>query len=110
MVARWATIWEGGLKPPFFEAWTEVDKAKLEELKTMDIDMSQTVVGRLKKLKMREAFISVREMNEEEREKIRRSLDKIEAEATEKKRASKVTKYLSTYARVEIIAKLRKKM
>ncbi len=80
MVARWATIWEGGLKPPFFEAWTDVD-AKLEELKAMDIDMSQTAVGRLKELKKREAFISVREMNEEEREKMRRSLDEIEAEA-----------------------------
>jgi hypothetical protein len=32
-------------------------------------------------LKKREAFISVREMNEEEREKMRRSLDEIEAEA-----------------------------
>ena len=47
----------------------------------MDIDMSQTAVGRLKNLKMREAFISVREMNEEEREKMRRTLDEIEAEA-----------------------------
>ena len=64
MVARWATIWEGGLKPPFFEVWTDVDEAKLEELKAMDIDMSQTAVGRLKELKKREAFISVREMNE----------------------------------------------
>ena len=81
MVARWATIWEGGLKPPFFEAWTDVDESKLEELKAMDIDMSQTALGRLKELKKREAFISVREMNEEEREKMRRSLDEIEAEA-----------------------------
>jgi len=72
MVERWRTIWEGGLKPPFFEAWTDVDEAKLEELKAMDIDMSQTAVGRLKELKKREAFISVREMNEEEREKMRR--------------------------------------
>ncbi len=47
----------------------------------MDIDMSQTTVGRLKELKKREAFISVREMNEEELEKMRRSLDEIEAEA-----------------------------
>jgi hypothetical protein len=38
----------GRLKPPFFEALTDVDKAKLEELKAMDIDMSQTAVGRLK--------------------------------------------------------------
>ena len=38
MIGRWATIWEGGLKPPFFEAWTDVDKAKLEELKAMDIE------------------------------------------------------------------------
>ena len=81
MVARWATIWEGGLKPPFFEVWTDVDESKLEELKAMDIDMSQTALGRLKELKKREAFISVREMNEEEREKMRRSLDEIEAEA-----------------------------
>jgi hypothetical protein len=81
MVARWATIWEGGVKPPFFEVWTDGDEAKLEELKAMDLDMSQTAVGRLKELKKREAFISVREMNEEEREKMRRSLDEIEAEA-----------------------------
>jgi hypothetical protein len=81
MVARWATIWEGGLKPPFFEVWADVDEAKLEELKAMDIDISQTAVRRLKELKKREAFISVREMNEEEREKMRRSLDEIEAEA-----------------------------
>jgi hypothetical protein len=81
MVARWAMIWEGRLKPPFFEAWTDVDEAKLEELKAMGIDMSQTAVGRLKELKKREAFISVREMNGEEREKMRRSLDEIEAEA-----------------------------
>ena len=81
MIARWATIWEGGLKPPFFEVWTDVDESKLEELKAMDIDMSQTALGRLKELKKREAFISVREMNEEEREKMRRSLDEIEAKA-----------------------------
>jgi hypothetical protein len=81
MIGRWATIWEGGLKPPFFEVWTDVDEGKLEELKAMDIDMSQTALGRLKELKKREAFISVREMNEEEREKMRRSLDEIEAEA-----------------------------
>ena len=81
MIGRWATIWEGGLKPPFFEVWTDVDEEKLEELKAMDIDMSQTALGRLKELKKREAFISVREMNEEEREKMRRSLDEIEAEA-----------------------------
>jgi len=43
--------------------------------------MSQTALGRLKELKKREAFISVREMNEEEWEKMRRSLDEIEAEA-----------------------------
>jgi hypothetical protein len=60
---------------------TDVDEAKLEELKAMNIDMSQTAVGRLKELKKREAFISVREMNKEEREKMRRSLDEIEAEA-----------------------------
>jgi hypothetical protein len=81
MVARWAMIWEGGQKSPFFEVWTDVDEAKLEELKAMNIDMSQTAVGRLKELKKREAFISVREMNKEEREKMRRSLDEIEAEA-----------------------------
>jgi hypothetical protein len=65
MVERWRTIWEGGLKPPFFEAWTDVDESKLEELKARDIDMSQTAVGRLKELKKREAFF----------------LEKIEAEA-----------------------------
>ena len=81
MVERWTTIWEGGLKPPCFEAWTDVDESKLEGLKAMDIDMSQTAVGRLKELKKREAFFSVREMNEEEREQMRRSLDEIEAEA-----------------------------
>jgi hypothetical protein len=59
MVARWAAIWEGGLKPLFFEVWTDVDKSKLEELKAMDIDMSQTAVGQLKELKKREAFILV---------------------------------------------------
>jgi hypothetical protein len=56
-------------------------EAKLEELKAMGIDMSHTAVGRLKELRKREAFISVREMNEEERGKMRRSLDEIEAEA-----------------------------
>ena len=81
MIGRWATIWEGGLKPPFFEVWTDVDEGTLEDLKAMDIDMSQTALGRLKELKKREAFISVREMNEEEREKMRKSLDEIEAEA-----------------------------
>jgi hypothetical protein len=43
----------------------------------MDIDMSQTAVGRLKELKKREAFILVQEMIKEEQGKMRRSLDKI---------------------------------
>ena len=54
----------------------------------MDIDVSQTAIGRLKELKKREAFISVREMNEEEREQMRRSLDKIDAEAALRNRAN----------------------
>ncbi len=38
MVARWATIWEGGQKPPFFEVWTDVNEAKLEELKAIALN------------------------------------------------------------------------
>ena len=57
----------------------------------MDIDISQTAVGRLKELKKREAFISVREMNEEEREKMRRILDEIVAEAALRNRTNTPT-------------------
>ncbi len=81
MVAWWAIIWEGGLQPPSFQVWKDEDEAKLEELKSMDIDISQTAIGWFKELKKREAFISVRDMNEEEQEKIRRSLDEIDAAA-----------------------------
>ncbi len=46
MVARWATIWEGGLKPPTFQVWTDEDEAMLEELKSIDIDfLRQRLAG-----------------------------------------------------------------
>ena len=69
MVARWATIWEGGLKPPVLPVWTDNDEAKLEELKSMEIDMAQTAIGQIKELKKREAFIAVKDMSQEEWDK-----------------------------------------
>jgi hypothetical protein len=49
----------------------------------MEIDMSQTAIGRLKELKKREAFIAVKDMSQEERNKIRKCLDKIDDAAAE---------------------------
>jgi hypothetical protein len=66
MVAWWATIWKGGLKSPVFLVLTDEDKAKLEELKSMEIHMSQTAIG---------------DMNQEEQKKLRRNLDKINTAA-----------------------------
>jgi hypothetical protein len=57
----------------------------------MDIDVSQTAIGRLKELKKREVFISVREMTEEEQEKMRRSLDETDVEAALRNRVNTPT-------------------
>jgi len=61
MIARWATIWEGGLKPPFFEVWTDVDEGKLEELKVMDIDVPDSAWAAQKIEKERGFHISQRD-------------------------------------------------
>ena len=59
-VAWWVMTWERGLKPPMFPVWTDDNKAKPEELKSMEIDMSQIAVGRLKELKKRLSEICAR--------------------------------------------------
>ena len=46
MVAWWKEIRINHVPPPSFEKWTADDEQELERLKTAEIDMSETVLGK----------------------------------------------------------------
>ena len=61
--------------------WTEADEASLEHLKTSEIDMGDTALGRLEALKKRELKAAITTMTPEELEEIK--LEIAEAENTD---------------------------
>ena len=61
--------------------WTEADEASLERLKTTEIDMGDTALGRLEALKKRELKAAITTMTPEELEEIK--LEIAEAENTD---------------------------
>ena len=70
-IIKWQQIWENGVQPPSFERWTLDDKAKLNALQKMEIDLSETAIGQLEQRKKREVTIAIRKMTREERERLK---------------------------------------
>jgi len=68
-------------QPPSYDKWTDIDEAKLVDMKKMDIDIKDTALGRHKALKKRECLAAVDDMDEEERAEFRRKLDMAAAAA-----------------------------
>jgi hypothetical protein len=66
MVAKWKEIRCNNIPPPMIERWTQQDKAELERMKTAEIDMSETALGRYAALMKRNAAASVLDFTDEE--------------------------------------------
>jgi hypothetical protein len=75
---RWRRIWEEKVEPPTFVRWTLEDESKLTALKKMEIDMSETAVGRLEERKKREAHLAVKKMDREERDQLKNTILEME--------------------------------
>ena len=61
--------------------WTEEDEAALVHLRTSEIDMADTALGRMNKLKKRELKVAITTMTQAELEEIK--LEIAEAENTD---------------------------
>ncbi len=81
---RWHQIWEDEkVQPPTLVRWTLEDESKLTALKKMEIDMSETAVGKLEERKKREAHLAVKSMNPEERDGLKQAILEIGDDADE---------------------------
>ena len=82
--AMWQVILDSKEEPPAFEDWTEVDEAKLEKLKSIDINMDDTAIGRAKALTQRSMSNQFDNMSKEARlaylKHLQDNHDKIEAQ------------------------------
>ena len=87
MIARWKEIRNNHVPPPTFERWTPQDESGLEQLKTGEIDMAETALGRYAALMKRNAVASVMDFTEEEWESLK-SLK--EADAVERSQVAAV--------------------
>lgn len=84
--AMWQVILDSKDDPPAFEEWTEVDEAKLEKLKSIDIDMNDTSsIGRAKALTQRSMENQFENMSKEAQQaylkQLQDSHDTIEAQS-----------------------------
>mmetsp|Transcript_29442 Transcript_29442/g.62505 ORF Transcript_29442/g.62505 Transcript_29442/m.62505 type:complete len:180 (+) Transcript_29442:295-834(+) len=74
-LAYWKKVRDEQTNPPGYEAWTEGDEAKLDELKKREIDMGDTALGRFIANEKRNAHVAIGHMDQGERNAFRRSLD-----------------------------------
>ena len=65
IVARWKEIRNNHVPPPKFERWTSKDEEELERLKTAEIDMAETALGRYAALMKRTTVASVLDFTDE---------------------------------------------
>ena len=70
MVAWWKEICNNHVPPPKFERWTSQDEEELEQLKTVEIDMAETALGRYVALMKRTAVAYVLDFTDEEWESL----------------------------------------
>ena len=71
MVTRWKEIRNNHVPPPTFERWMPQDQLGLEQLKTSEIDMAETALGRYAALMKRNAVASVLDFTDEEWESLK---------------------------------------
>ena len=71
MVTRWKDIRNNHVPPPTFERWMPQDELGLEQLKTAEIDMAETALGRYAALMKRNAVASVLDFTDEEWESLK---------------------------------------
>ena len=63
---KWKEIRLNHVPPPTFEKWGESDKEELIRLKTTEMDITKTALGRYAALMKRQAFASVLDFTDEE--------------------------------------------
>jgi hypothetical protein len=63
---KWKEIRLNHVPPPTFEKWGESDKEELIWLKTTEMDITETALGRYAALMKRQAFASVLDFTDEE--------------------------------------------
>ena len=66
MIARWKEIRRNHVPPPIFEKWGDSDEEELVRLKSTEVDMSETALGRYAALMKRQAFASVLDFTDKE--------------------------------------------
>ncbi len=66
MVAKWKEIRLNHVPPPIFEKWGDSDDEELVRLKSTEVDISETALGRYAALMKRQAFASVLDFTDEE--------------------------------------------
>lgn len=66
MVAKWKEIRLNHVPPPIFEKWGDSDEEELVRLKSTEVDISETALGRYAALMKRQAFASVLDFTDEE--------------------------------------------
>ena len=71
MVTRWKEIRNNHVPPPTFERWMPQDELGLEQLKTTEIDMAETALGRYAALMKRNAVASVLDFTDAEWESLK---------------------------------------
>ena len=71
MVTRWKDIRNNHVPPPTFERWMPQDELGLEQLKTVEIDMAKTALGRYTALMKRNTVASVLDFTDKEWESLK---------------------------------------
>ena len=65
-------------EPPATEKWTEEDEARLADLKSMEIDMADKALGRLKATQKRLLVATMEQLTKQERDDVQARLDFID--------------------------------
>ena len=66
MVAKWKEIRHNHVPPPVFEKWNDSDEEELIRLKTSEVNMSETALGRYAALMKRQTAASVLNFTDKE--------------------------------------------
>ena len=81
-MAWWIGILETGADPPPYKKWTEEDERKLNDLKSADIDIEDTALGRYKANRKRDLMNSIDDLSKEERQSLRARLLEVESKSS----------------------------
>ena len=80
--AKWKDIMERQLKEPPFQIWREEDEMELQRLKTNEVDLRETQLGRTKEITKSEFTANFKVMDKEERKDVLEKLKTIDDEVT----------------------------